>query len=128
VRALVFDLVVMMLCFLSGLSGEVSGGPAMTQADIRETYHIIQRFLTWCAGTDVFAANARPRPLAPRTVKLRRDQIHAAVTALVESGVKMSTIKSLAALVTVPSGMRLEFGGGISDNMRLSFQAARSIG
>ena len=28
----------------------------------------------------------------------------------------------------VPSGMRLEFGGGISDNMRLSFQAARSIG
>jgi hypothetical protein len=28
----------------------------------------------------------------------------------------------------VPSGMRLEFGGGISGNMRLSFQAARSIG
>ena len=28
----------------------------------------------------------------------------------------------------VPSGMRLEFGGAISSNMRLSFQAARSIG
>jgi hypothetical protein len=28
----------------------------------------------------------------------------------------------------VPSGIRLEFGGGISGNMRLSFQAARSIG
>ena len=28
----------------------------------------------------------------------------------------------------VPSGMRLEFGGAISGNMRLSFQAARSIG
>jgi hypothetical protein len=28
----------------------------------------------------------------------------------------------------VPSGMRLEFGGKISGNMRLSFQAARSIG
>ena len=28
----------------------------------------------------------------------------------------------------VPSGMRLEFGGGISGNMRQSFQAARSIG
>jgi hypothetical protein len=30
--------------------------------------------------------------------------------------------------IEVPSGMRLEFGGGISGNMRLSFQAARSIG
>ena len=30
--------------------------------------------------------------------------------------------------VPVPSGMRLEFGGAISGNMRLSFQAARSIG
>ena len=28
----------------------------------------------------------------------------------------------------VPSGTRLEFGGAISGNMRLSFQAARSIG
>jgi hypothetical protein len=65
------------------------------------------RFLTWCAGTDVFAANARPRPLAPRTVKLRRDQIHAAVTALVESGVKMSTIKSLAVLVTPENFKRI---------------------
>jgi hypothetical protein len=65
------------------------------------------RFLTGGAGTDVFAANARPRPLAPRTVKLRRDQIHAAVTALVESGVKMSTIKSLAVLVTPENFKRI---------------------
>jgi integrase len=43
--------------------------------------------------------------LAPRTVKLRQDQIHAAVTALVESGVKISTIKSLAALV-VPENFK----------------------
>ena len=31
-------------------------------------------------------------------------------------------------LPRVPSGTRLEFGGAISGNMRLSFQAARSIG
>ena len=31
-------------------------------------------------------------------------------------------------IMLVPSGMRLEFGGAISSNMRLSFQAARSIG
>jgi hypothetical protein len=29
---------------------------------------------------------------------------------------------------TVPSGMWLEFGGAISGNMKVSFQAARSIG
>jgi len=38
------------------------------------------------------------------------------------------TMKDLLIARTVPSGMRLEFGGGISGNMRLSFQAARSIG
>jgi CRISPR-associated endonuclease/helicase Cas3 len=30
--------------------------------------------------------------------------------------------------LSVPSGMRLEFGGGISGNIKLSFQATRSIG
>ena len=35
---------------------------------------------------------------------------------------------SFLAGVLVPPGMRLEFGGAISSNMRLSFQAARSIG
>jgi hypothetical protein len=35
---------------------------------------------------------------------------------------------SWAARQQVPSGMRLKFGGAISGNMRLSFQAARSIG
>ena len=34
----------------------------------------------------------------------------------------------IAVLDWVPSGTRLEFGGAISGNMRLSFQAARSIG
>jgi integrase len=38
--------------------------------------------------------------LAPRSLRLRRDQIHAAVTALVESGIKPSAIRSLADLVT----------------------------
>ena len=39
-------------------------------------------------------------PLAPRSLRLRRDQIHAAVTALVESGIKPSAIRSLADLVS----------------------------
>jgi hypothetical protein len=58
-------------------------------------------YLAWCAVTDPFAVDARQKPLAPRTLKLARDQIHAAVTALVKSGTKSGTIRLLADLVTV---------------------------
>jgi len=51
------------------------------------------------AVSDPFALNARRRALARRTLQLRRDEIHAAVTALVESGTKPSAIRSLADLV-----------------------------
>jgi integrase len=56
--------------------------------------------LSWCSGCDPFAADARPRALSPRSLRLRCDQIHAAVTALVESGIKPSAIRSLADLVS----------------------------
>ena len=61
----------------------------------------VEKYLVWCEAADVFAADARPRPLAPRTLKLRRNQIHAAVTALVESGRDPASIKSVADLVSV---------------------------
>jgi integrase len=66
----------------------------------------VENHLTWCSGVDPFAADARPRALAPRTLKLRRNQIHAAVTALVESGVKPAVIQSLADLVS-PGNFKL---------------------
>jgi hypothetical protein len=59
------------------------------------------RYLAWCAVSDPFAADARNKPLAPRTLKLTKDQIHAAVTALVNSGRQPAQIRSLADLVTV---------------------------
>jgi integrase len=58
-------------------------------------------YLSWCAVTDPFAVDARQRPLAPRTVKLARDQIHAAVSALVKSGIQPESIRSLTDLVNV---------------------------
>jgi hypothetical protein len=67
----------------------------------------VEGHLAWCGGTDVFAADARSRPLAPRTLKLRRNQIHAAVTALVESGIKPSAIRSLADLVSPENFKRI---------------------
>jgi integrase len=77
----------------------------------------VENFLTWCAGRDPFAVNARSRALAARTISLRRNQIHAAATALVESGVKPSAIRSLADLVTANNfkrilGRRHELVGG----------------
>lgn len=59
----------------------------------------VANYLEWCAGADQFAEDARPRPLAPRTLNLRRNQIHAAVTALVKSGVSADSIAGLGDLV-----------------------------
>ena len=75
--------------------------------------------------SDPFAADARSRPLAPRTLRLRRDQIHAAVTALVESGTKPAAILSagrsgLARKTSKPScGMRLESVSGANEHLQL---------
>ena len=77
----------------------------------------VDDYLQWCGGSDPFAADARPRALSPKTLRLRRDQIHAAVTALVESDIKPASITSLAELVS-PEALkrilrrRLEEEGG----------------
>jgi integrase len=60
----------------------------------------VQDYLSWCGGSDPFAVDARSRALAPQTLRLRRDQIHAAVSALVKCGIKPASIRSLADLVT----------------------------
>jgi integrase len=58
-------------------------------------------YLAWCGASDPFAVDARAKGLAPRTLKLAKNQIHAAVTALVKSGMEPKQIRSLADLVTV---------------------------
>jgi len=65
----------------------------------------MEDYLSWCGVSDPFAADARSRPLTPRTIRLRRDQIHAAVTALVKSGTEPATILSLAD-VTSPTNFK----------------------
>ena len=67
----------------------------------------VDRYLSWCEGADAFAAEARPRPLAPRTLKLRRNQIHAAATALVDSGIAPASITGLCDLVTIEHFRRI---------------------
>jgi hypothetical protein len=60
----------------------------------------VDNYLSWSSGSDPFAADARSRALAPETLRLRRDQIHAAASALVECGTTPASIRSLAELVT----------------------------
>ena len=67
----------------------------------------VDRFLKWAGQSDPFAPESCPRRLAPRTLRLRRDQIHAAVSALVDSGIKPATINSLADLVTPDNFKRI---------------------
>jgi integrase len=67
----------------------------------------VGRFLKWASQSDPFAAESRSRRLAPRTLRLRRDQIHAAVSALIDSGIKPATIDSLADLVTPDNFKRI---------------------
>ncbi|GLR90947.1 hypothetical protein GCM10007857_76630 [Bradyrhizobium iriomotense] len=76
----------------------------------------VDNHLSWCGGADPFAANARSRSMEPTTLRLRRDQIHAAVSALVASGVKPANISSLAEVLTPENfkrilRQRLEAGG-----------------
>ena len=89
----------------------------------------VDSYLSWGGGSDPFAADARSRALSPRTLRLRRDQIHAAASALVASGTKPATILSLADLVTPNSvkcilRRRLEMVGGEENNFNHSLGRA----
>ena len=67
----------------------------------------LEAYLGWCSGSDAFAADARSRALAPQTVKLQQNHVHAALTALVESGTPPKAIRSLSDLVTIENFKRI---------------------
>jgi integrase len=60
----------------------------------------VENYMSWAGGSDPFDPDARVRPLASGTLRLRRDQILAAVTALVDSGANPRSLLSVADLVT----------------------------
>ena len=67
----------------------------------------VGHYLEWCGGEDAFASDARPRALAPGTVALQRNHLHAALTALADSGTSLKTIRSLRDLVTIKNFQRI---------------------
>jgi hypothetical protein len=68
-------------------------------ADLSESFQADVEHLVWAAGTDPFAPDPRSRPLSPGSVRLRRQYIQSAVTALIGSGTPIGHIKSLEDLV-----------------------------
>ncbi len=63
-------------------------------------YADLQEYLTWCTVLDPLDDESRPKRLAPTTIRLRRDQVHSAVTAAVAAGVDPQTLRSLTELAT----------------------------
>jgi hypothetical protein len=81
----------------------------------------VDAYLNWASRSDPFAADARLRLLAPRTVRQRLQQFQTAASTLVDSGIDPSAVRSLADLVT-PTNFksilrrRLEIVGGEENN------------
>src|SRR5262249_650075 len=69
-------------------------------AELPESFQAdVERYLAWCGVPDPLDENARARALAPRTLQLRRDHIHSAVTAASATGIDVACWTSLASLV-----------------------------
>jgi integrase len=70
--------------------------------DLQATFRAdVDAHLAWAARLDRLDDNARERALAPRTLNLRQDHIHSAVTAAVSAGIEVQRLTSLASLVEV---------------------------
>jgi integrase len=63
----------------------------------------VENHLAWVQIEDPYVPDARDRPLAPGSARLRKQQILSAATALVQSGTSRDEITSLASLVSVPA-------------------------
>ena len=67
----------------------------------------VETYLVWCRVPDPLDEHARARPLAPETVRLRRDHIHLAASAAVAAGLEAKRLNSLARLVEPETYKRL---------------------
>jgi hypothetical protein len=67
----------------------------------------VEHHLAWCAVPDPLDENARPRALAPRSLRLRRDYIHSAVSAAHAAGVDVRFWTSLTNLVDLETAKAL---------------------
>lgn len=64
-------------------------------------------FAAWAHGDDVFADDARPKPLKQTTLDGYSQRVHLAASTLVQTGVDVASIRSIADLVTVDAFRRI---------------------
>ena len=63
-------------------------------------YADVEKYLIWCEVLDPLDDDTRANRLMPGTIRLRRDQIHSAVTAAVAAGIDCGGLSTLADLVS----------------------------
>jgi integrase len=61
----------------------------------------VDHYMKWASVPDPLDDNARRKPLARKTLHLRRDQIHSAVTSAVAAGVRSGDLVNLGCLVEI---------------------------
>jgi integrase len=59
----------------------------------------VEQYITWASVPDPLDEGARVKPLALRTLALRRDHIHSAISTALATGIAMDRLTSLGALV-----------------------------
>lgn len=64
-------------------------------------------FAAWAHGEDVFADDARPMPLKQSTIDSYFQRVHLAASTLVQTGVKVTSVRTLADLITVDAFKRI---------------------
>ncbi|TIM13262.1 MAG: site-specific integrase [Mesorhizobium sp.] len=89
-------------------------------------------YAAWAHGDDVFADNARPKPLKQNTLDSYFQRVHLAASTLVQTGVKATSVRTLADLVTVDAfkrilGKRHEVTNGLPshENFQLAWLLVR---
>jgi integrase len=78
----------------------VNGPARLPWQDLAKSFRQdAEGYLEWAAVPDPLDENARRTPLAPRTIHLRKDHLHSAVSAAVAAGVDGRQLVSLRSLV-----------------------------
>ena len=77
-----------------------SGSPRFPWQNLPASFRQdVDDYLEWASAPDPLDENGRRAPLAPKTLRLRRDHVHSAVSAAVAADIAANSLVGLAALI-----------------------------
>jgi integrase len=80
----------------------INGPPRVPWENLPESFREeVDKHLLWAAVPDPLDEDARPTPLAAKTLHLRRDHLHSAASAAVTAGIPSTQLVSLQTLVEI---------------------------